>query len=514
MMKKHSTHTAAVFVAGLLIAIPMMASSRTYTADWESLKQHRPSPAWFQDAKLGVYFFWGPYIVPECGGDWYSRWMYTPGINGRGQWVYDFHQKNYGSDFHYHDFFPLWTAEKFDAAEWIDIFEDMGSKYIGAIAEFHGGFSMWDSEVNPWNAADMGPKTDLIKALCEEARKRDLKFMATFHSGFNMMYYPRPENGFPRVESKYNFPENPEFTYPKGGDYDKLYGNMSMEDASKYWLAKVNEVVDQYCPDYIWMDFGQRFIGEEQRKAFLAHYFNKADELGKEVVINNKGKFFPDELAIVNVERATLPDITEYSWVTDFKLGPTWGFNKNKRTTADPQKFIRVLAEVVSKNGNMIICVAPMANGQIPEEQVAAMQKIGAWMKRYGEAIYATRPFVAYGEGVTEIKPDYKYEWNTHNLIRENLWDLNAGDVRFTRKDNIVYAIQLGWPGGGQRLLLKTFAKEASALEIESVSVMGTEEKIRWKRTPEGLEVFSPREKPPEADAAFVYKMILNPSSL
>lgn len=334
--------------------------------------------------------------------------------------------------------------------------------------------------------------------------------MATFHSGFNMMYYPRPENGFTRLESKYNFPENSEFTYPKGGDYDKLYGNMSVEDASAYWLAKVNEVVDQYCPDYIWMDFGQRFIEVQERKEFLANYFNKADELGREVVINNKGKFFPDELAIVNVERATLPDVTEYSWVTDFKLGPTWGFNKNNRTTADPQKFIRVLAEIVSKNGNMIICVAPMANGQIPEEQVVAMQKIGAWMKLYGEAIYASKPFVAYGEGVTVIKPDHKYEWNTHNLIRENLWDLNAGDVRFTRKGNTVYAIQLGWPGANERFLMTTFAEEAAALKIKTISVMGSDEKIRWKRTAEGLEVFSPQEKPAEADSAFVYKIVLD----
>lgn len=143
-----------VFVAGLMtVSITALASTDKYTPDWESLKKHDPAPEWFQDAKLGVYFFWGPYVVPECGGDWYSRWMYTPGINNRGQWVYDFHQKNYGPDFHYHDFIPQWTAEKFDASEWIDIFEDMGSKYIGAIAEFHGGFSMWDSQVNPWNAA-------------------------------------------------------------------------------------------------------------------------------------------------------------------------------------------------------------------------------------------------------------------------------------------------------------------------------------------------------------------------
>ena len=87
---------------------------------------------------------------------------------------------------------------------------------------------------------------------------------------------------------------------------------------------KLNEVIDATCPDYIWMDFGQKFIQEDYRKQFLANYFNKADELGKEVVVNTKGEFFPTDLAIVNVERSTMDSIQDEVWVTDFILGWAW----------------------------------------------------------------------------------------------------------------------------------------------------------------------------------------------
>ncbi|MDZ8118456.1 alpha-L-fucosidase [Pontiella agarivorans] len=498
------------FIGVMFAGISASGVEEAYTPDWESLKRHQAAPEWFQDAKLGVYFHWGLYSIPASGGEWYPRWMYTPGINGRGQWVYDFHQKKYGPDFQYHDFIPMWKAEAFDAAEWVELFEEMGAKYVGALAEHHDGFSLWDSTVNPWNAADMGPRVDIVGELQAAAKKRDLKFMATFHHGFHMMYYPKPEGSYPRPKSNYNMEENPEFTYPKGGDFDKLYGNMSMDDASAYWLAKLKEVVDQYCPDYMWFDFGQKFISEEQRQEFLAYYFNKAEQAGQKVMVNTKGTFFPDELAIINVERATLPDITDFTWVSDFKLGPNWSFNASKRTAVDPNQLLRILAELVSKNGTMILNVSPMAYGTLPEEQVESMKKIGAWLKRYGESIYETRPFVVYGEGVTEIKRDMDFEWNTRNMIRTGLWDLNAGDIRYTRKGNTVYAIQLGWPGAGEPLMMKAFANEARQLMVKTVSVLGSDEQIQWKRTVEGLLVHTPKQQPAEADAALVYKLELD----
>lgn len=494
----------------LAIAITKITlAQEKFTPDWESLKKHNAAPEWFQDAKVGVYFTWGPYSIPGDGSNWYPRWMYTYGINNRGKKTYDYHQKHFGPNVQYHDFCKQWKTPKFNAKEWVDIFQDMGAKYIGAIAEHHDGFALWNSKVNPWNAAVMGPKIDIIKEISDETKKRNLKFMATFHHAFNMMYYPKVENSLNRPVSRYNMIEKGDFKYPKGGDYDKLYGNLSYAESNDYWLEQLNEVIKQYSPDYIWMDFGVRFIDDSHKKQFLSNYFNAAAKKKQEVLVNTKGGFFPTDLAIINVERATLPDISKFTWVSDFELGGSWTYNQYNRKAINPLKAIRILADIVSKNGTMILCASPMADGTIPSEQIESMHKFGSWLKLYGQAIYNTRPFVAYGEGVTEIKQDMDFEWNTYNLVRTGLWDLNSGDIRYTKNGNTVYAIQLGWPGQNKETIMKTFAGKAKDFKIKSVSLLGSKEKIIWKKTEKGLIVKSPSKKPKEADAAIVYKINL-----
>ncbi|WP_299555890.1 alpha-L-fucosidase [Seonamhaeicola sp.] len=494
-----------------LFVIGNLTAQENYKPTWESLKKHRAVPQWFANAKLGVYFHWGVYSVPATDGEWYPRWMYVPDRDPNlwGGKVYKKHREHYGEDFHYHDFIPMWKAPKFDAKEWVDMFEGMGAKFIGSIAEHHDGFSLWNSEVNEWNSVGMGPGIDVVKAIGDETQKRGLKFMATFHHGFHNMFYPKPNQSYlrPVTINKYNYVyENCEV--PQDEKYRNLYCNMDYAEAQDLWLGKLNEVIDAHCPDYIWMDFGQRFITEDYRKQFLVNYFNKAKAENKEVVVNTKGDFFPTELAVVNVERATMEDITSEVWITDFILGSSWCYNKEKRTAIDPAQAIRMLAEVVSKNGVMLLSAGPMADGTIPEEQVKAMEGIGAWMKLYGESIYDTKPFVTFGEGITVLKRDEADAWNEYGAIKKGLNQLNASDIRYTRKGDVVYAIQLGWNEKEPERTLGVFANKAKDLKIKSVSVLGSKEKIKWKKTKEGLLLRQPKQKPAEADKALVYKIV------
>ncbi|GAA4237925.1 alpha-L-fucosidase [Postechiella marina] len=484
-------------------------AQETFKPEWKSLNKHKVTPEWFADAKLGVYFHWGVYNVPANGNEWYGRFMYEHDRKKNwGKDVYNYHTKTYGRDKHYHDFIPEWKGEKFSAKRWVDMFENMGAKFIGTIAEHHDGFSLWESEVNPWNSKVMGPKIDVVKEMALEVKKRDLKFMTTFHHGFHMMFFPKRENSVLRPVSQHAKAYKT-LEFPEGGKYDILYGNTSYKEECDIWLGKLNEVIDAYCPDYIWMDFAQGYVEEGYRKQFLANYFNKAATLNKEVVVNTKGDFFPTDLAVVNVERATMEDIMPFVWVTDFQLGSSWGYNKDKRTALNPVKAIRILAEVVSKNGVMILAAAPMAEGIIPEEQANAMAGIGRWLKLYGEAIYNTRPFVEFGQGPTELKRNPNDDWNAYGSIKAGLNDLNAQDIRYTKKEKTVYAIQLGWPGAKQDVILKTFAGKAKGMQIKSVSVLGSKERIKWSISKTGLKVTSPKKKPAEGDAAIVYKIKL-----
>jgi alpha-L-fucosidase len=126
---------------------------KTYEQTWRSLGSH-PVPEWFRDAKFGIYTHWGPYTVPAYGGNsdalcgqgrhsyngaWYPARMYDPthsnGIH---------HAKTYGdpSQFGYKDLIPLFTAEKFDPAEWVELFQDAGARFVGPTAQLHDGFAM------------------------------------------------------------------------------------------------------------------------------------------------------------------------------------------------------------------------------------------------------------------------------------------------------------------------------------------------------------------------------------
>lgn len=497
-----------IFLLVIFLFFNGLNAQEKFTPAWESLNKHEVAPQWFADAKLGVYFHWGVYNVPANGNEWYGRWMYINDREGWGGDLYDYHTQSYGRAKHYHDFIPEWKGEQFNAKEWVDLFENLGAKFIGTIAEHHDGFSLWESEVNPWNSKDMGPGIDVVKEMAVEVKKRDLKFMTTFHHGFHMYYYPQNEGATIRPLSKYAWVYD-SVEVPQDKKYDQLYGRTTYREECDIWLGKLNEVIETYCPDYIWMDFAQGYVQEDYRLQFLANYFNKAEELDKEVVVNTKGSFFPTSLAVVNIERATMQDITPEVWVTDFQLGSSWGYNQHKRTAINPLHAIRILAEVVSKNGVMILAAAPMAEGIIPEEQVAAMNKIGDWLELYGEAIYNTRPFVEFGQGPTELKRNPEDEWNAYGAIKAGLYSLNDQDIRYTQKGNTVYAIQLGWAGPEKDITLKTFAGKAKGKKVKSVEALGSKKRIKWEKTDQGLKLTSPDKMPAEAEAAMVYKITL-----
>ncbi|NLN23453.1 MAG: alpha-L-fucosidase, partial [Clostridiales bacterium] len=120
---------------------------------WESLSQYE-TPAWFRDAKFGIFIHWGVYSVPAFGNEWYPRSMYIKGTR-----EYEHHIKTYGphSQFGYKDFIPMFRAEKFDANKWAELFAAAGAKYVVPVAEHHDGFQMYKSELSHWNAAEMGP---------------------------------------------------------------------------------------------------------------------------------------------------------------------------------------------------------------------------------------------------------------------------------------------------------------------------------------------------------------------
>ena len=152
------------------------AYSGEYKLDWSHLK--KDVPAWFRDAKFGLFFHYGPYCVPEKENEWYSRNMYT-----KGHTAYEHHKKTHGkvSEFGYKDFYDGLHAKNFNADDWAELLLRSGAKYGGPTAEHGDGFSLWNSKINPANSVNYGPKRDMVRELEVAFKKRGIKYVTTFH---------------------------------------------------------------------------------------------------------------------------------------------------------------------------------------------------------------------------------------------------------------------------------------------------------------------------------------------
>ncbi len=140
--------------------------SDKFQATWESLKHYRV-PAWYSDAKFGIFIHWGVYSVPAFANEWYPRNMYL-----RGSDEFKHHVATFGppSRFGYKDFVPLFKGERFDSVAWAALFKQAGARYVVPVAEHHDGFAMYDSSFSKWNAVKMGPQRDVIGELADAVR--------------------------------------------------------------------------------------------------------------------------------------------------------------------------------------------------------------------------------------------------------------------------------------------------------------------------------------------------------
>ncbi len=460
------------------------ARGQKYQPTWESLKTHR-DPEWFRDAKFGIYTHWGPVTVGSedspAGGQWYGHEMYD-----RASPVFAFHQKHFGDQklVGYKDIIPKFKAEKFDAEAWADLFARSGAKFAGPVAVHHDNFAMWDSQVTPWNSVKMGPHRDITRELEKAIKGRGLKFITTFHHGFAWRYY-EPAFAFdgadPRFARLYTEAHKP------GAPPSKAY--------LEQWLAMVNEVTHKYRPDMIWFDFElMAVITPEYQRRMFADYYNWAGENHCGSAVAHKFREIHRHTGILDFERGREDRLVPYPWLTDTALAE-W-FNQKCAAYRSMDNFVQVFVDIVSKNGCMLLDVSPTADGTIP----GPGPKRCSWQwatgsKINGEAIYGTRPWLIYGEGPTHSRGGGFSEGVDKPFSPQ--------DIRFTTKDDVLYAIALGWPKDG-KLLVRSLASDAG--KIDSVSLLGHTGDLTWKQTDQGLEVMLPAKKP--CEHAFALKIL------
>ncbi len=460
-----------------------------YEPTWESLKNYSV-PKWYKDAKLGIFIHWGVYAVPAFDNEWYPRFMYRDEISRKGPNYYQYHSEKYGhpSKFGYKDFIPMFKAEKWDPAAWVELFKAAGAKYIVPVAEHHDGFAMYASDYTEWNATKKGPGRDTVAELAQAVRAQGLKFGVSSHRAFNWRYYTYADD-FDTTNEAYSglySPPHPE---------DEPASEAFIED----WFGRTKELIDKFQPDVLWFDFGWHFDEfAPYRPQVTAYYYNRAVEWGKEVVLNYKDKF-PDGTAVLDIERGKLDDIRDVYWQTDTSVSyKSWSYIENdefKTVTT----LVHDLVDIVSKNGNLLLNIGPKADGTIPEEPTNLLLGLGDWLKINGEAIYSTQPWHTYGEGETGVAAGHMTE-------RQNR-AFTAEDIRFTTQGNALYASCLGWPGEEATIKSLNAQSTVRADQISEISMLGSPGTLSWSQDESGLKIRTPSEKP--CEHAYVFKISL-----
>ncbi len=458
----------------------------------ESLKQYK-CPEWFRDAKFGIWAHWGPQAVPEQG-DWYARKMYEQGSPD-----YKSHLANYGhpSTNGYKDIIPLWKAEKWDPDRLMNLYKKAGAHYFVAQAVHHDNFDNWDSKYHKWNAVEMGPHKDIVGIWQKAAASEGLRFGVSEHLGASYTWY-RPShradtNGpFAGVPYDGADPRFQDLYHPAPSPDDKGWYSTDAQWHQE-WFSRIYDVVEHYHPDLLYSDGGIPFgeVGRTLVAQFYnsntRHHWGRLEAVYNCKKNNNSGEFI-EGACVQDVERGGMRDIQPFPWQTDTSTGD-WFCRTNDQYKTSGQ-VIHLLADIVSKNGNLLLNVVQYPDGSLPPEMETLLSEMAEWMKVNGEAIFKTRPWKIYGEGPTE-------EAGGH--YKEN-YAFTADDVRFTTKGKMLYAIALGVPG--QELRIKSLGLSTSAADkpVAQVSLLGSNEKLLWKQEADAL-VIQPAASWPSKDA-------------
>ena len=471
----------------ILETVEQVIAQGPYAPNWASLMEAKV-PEWFCQRRLGIFIHWGLYSVPANSNEWYSKNMYVPGTP-----AYENHIKTYGPQkaFGYKDFIPLFTAEKFDAREWAELFRKAGAGYIFPVAEHHDGFQMYDSRLSDWNAACMGPRRDLLGEWKEAAEENQLLFCTSSHRAEHWFFM----GGGKTFDSDVKEPlKKGDFYWPAmpEPDHQDLFGKpYPTEEFLNDWLARTAELVLQYRPRLLYFDWWvQHQAFKPCLKKIAAFYYNCAAQWGQEALICYKHDAMMFGTGIMEVERGAFAEAKPYSWQTETAVARnSWGYTEDLDYKSS-NEIICTLVDVVSKGGNLLLNVGPKGDGSVPEGDRRILEDLAAWMQVNREAINGTRVWRKSQEGPTRIREGQFQDQKEVPFTEE--------DYRFTAGHGAVYAIAMKCPADGN-FTIKSLADspDQNVPEfhgiIEKVTVLGYDTgKLRWSKDADGLHVRAP----------------------
>ncbi len=395
-----------------------------YRPTISSINQH-PLPQWYDDAKFGIFIHWTissvPAFAPTGLGDIseifdreseafgythqpYAEW-YLNSLRIKGSPVYKYHRKTYGPDYPYENFAQIFNekSQQWDPQAWADLFSQAGARYVVLVTKHHDGFLLWDSQYpNPF-IPNYRTRRDVTGELTKSVKARNMKMGFYYSSPLDWSFTSEPILGIADLFT----------TGPMSLEYLRYVEN--------HW----KELVDKYDPAILWSDIGYPPAGNLPE--LFAYFYNR----NPEGVVNDRWFQIPSEylspegmrkfrVAVNELrktnEAAALPNVPHYDYITtEYKnldsqvtykwesnrgIGNSFTYNQFERPEdyLKAPELIRMLVDIVSKNGNLLLNVGPRPDGSIPKPQIEALEGIGRWLDVNGEAIYGTRPWSRAGD--------------------------------------------------------------------------------------------------------------------
>lgn len=456
-----------------------------YSDNWHSLSSYKV-PDWYKEAKFGIFIHWGVFSVPAFANEWYPRNMYI-----KDSPEYNHHIETYGkhTEFGYKDFIPMFKAEKFVPEEWAELFSASGAKYVVPVAEHHDGFQMYKSEISHWNAYEKGPERDVLGELKTACGKLGIELGASSHRAEHWFFM----GGGKDFESDIKEPLSRGDLYwpsmPSAELHDIYSEPKPTEEYLQDWLVRTCEIVDNYRPKIVYFDWWiQHQAFKPYLKKLAAFYYNLGRIWGEEVSVCYKHDAFMFGSGIVEMERGGFREPKPYPWQTDTAVARnSWCYTDSLEYKTSGE-IICTLADVVSKNGNLLLNIGPKADGSIPDEDKRILKDLGQWMKVNGEAIKGARVWRKSEEGSTKTTEGQFSDQKEQVFTTE--------DYRFTVNHGNIYAIALKSPGDG-RFLIKSLAdsRNQDLPEfhgiISGVDILGYRGRLKWRVDERGLSVLS-----------------------
>lgn len=449
--------------------------------NWESLSQFQ-IPSFLREKRFGIFIHWGVYSVPAFGNEWYPRRMYI-----KGDICNTHHIKTYGKDFEYRDFIGRFKPDQFDADEWVKLFKASGAGYIMPVGEHHDGVKMYKSDLNHWNMMELNGR-DYMAELHAACDKAGIGFMISNHRAEHFWFMNGARRFYPESEcAKGLYPDlyGPAYVPPSGNIYKTDQEISPTEEWLKDWLASACEMIDLNKPSAVYFDWWiQKSEFRPYVKKFLAYYYNRGMEWGREVCVFYKVGAVFDGCAVYDIERGQTDAALGKIWQNDTAAAKnSWGYTEgNKFKSAG--EVIRNLIEVAAKNGCFMLNVGPKANGAICKEEQTLLLEIGKWFSVNGAAIRGSYPFeVCAFEGKKSINGSFK----------ENK-TFRKGDYCFTVKPGKIFVFPMAYKLP-QVLKIKSLRRANEGgirYDIKAVKILGQNKELPFVQSEKRLQITLP----------------------